>query len=210
MEQKSDETASGRRRGRPREYDSDQALNRAADLFWRNGYAAVSLDDIARATGMNRPSLAAAFGDKRNLYCETLERYRDASRAQAVELLSISKSCAPSCGASTPRRSIFILRASMSCVGVAIQSERRRRRRRPIRRRQIPLRQHSWNRRVSSGPVSLCDESAGSCPQMCANPMGRARVGTATLHTLAICARAGASRGDLRDIANAAVELLCT
>ena len=49
--------------------------------FWKNGYAATSLDDLAAATGMNRPSLYAAFGDKRDLYLKTLTRYQQQSRA---------------------------------------------------------------------------------------------------------------------------------
>src|SRR5512141_1246726 len=73
----------GRRRGRPRAYDPDIALARAADVFWRNGYDGTSLDDLVAATGMNRPSLYAAFGDKRDLYLKTLEHYRDESRALA-------------------------------------------------------------------------------------------------------------------------------
>ncbi len=70
-----------RRRGRPRQYDPDQALAKAAETFWKHGYAATSLDDLVVATGMKRPSLYAAFGDKRDLYLKTLERYRDQIRA---------------------------------------------------------------------------------------------------------------------------------
>src|SRR3954468_23356906 len=68
------------RRGRPRAYDPDQALKRVAEVFWRTGYDGASLDDLATATGMNRPSLYAAFGDKSELYLKTLARYRDANR----------------------------------------------------------------------------------------------------------------------------------
>ena len=46
--------------------------------FWKGGYAGTSLDDIAAATGMNRPSLRAAFGDKRALYLRALRSYWDA------------------------------------------------------------------------------------------------------------------------------------
>src|ERR1044072_4831053 len=70
-----------KRRGRPRAYDPAQALARAADTFWKAGYAGTSLDDLSAATGMNRPSLYAAFGDKRDLYLKTLEHYRDQSPA---------------------------------------------------------------------------------------------------------------------------------
>ena len=64
-----------RPRGRPRAYDPDAALASARDAFWSAGYSATSLDDLGAATGMNRPSLYAAFGDKRTLYLKVLERY---------------------------------------------------------------------------------------------------------------------------------------
>lgn len=63
-----------RGRGRPRAYDPATALARARDAFWETGYSATSLDDLAAAMGMNRPSLYAAFGDKRALYLTTLRQ----------------------------------------------------------------------------------------------------------------------------------------
>src|SRR5262245_65247247 len=69
-----------RPRGRPRAYDPDVALARVMDTFWKAGYAGTSLDDLAAATGMNRPSLYAAFGDKRELYLKTLQFYVDEYR----------------------------------------------------------------------------------------------------------------------------------
>src|SRR5262245_20822174 len=65
-----------RPRGRPRKYDPDDALAKAMGAFWDRGYAATSLDDISAATGMNRPSLYAAFGDKQAIYLKAIERYR--------------------------------------------------------------------------------------------------------------------------------------
>jgi len=64
------------------------ALARAAEVFWKAGYAGTSLDDLVEATGMNRPSLYAAFGDKRDLYLKTLEHYRDESRILARAALA--------------------------------------------------------------------------------------------------------------------------
>ena len=64
----------GRARGRPRSYDPDRALAAVRDAFWQNGFSATSLDDLSSATGMNRPSLYAAFGDKRALYLTTLKQ----------------------------------------------------------------------------------------------------------------------------------------
>lgn len=75
-----------RRRGRPRAYEPDVALGRALDLFRKQGFAATSLDDLSEATGMNRPSLYGAFGDKRELYIKSYQRYREEARAAMVEI----------------------------------------------------------------------------------------------------------------------------
>jgi AcrR family transcriptional regulator len=71
-----EEAAPKRPRGRPRQYDPDTALDRARNAFWDTGYAATSLDDLSAATGLNRPSLYGAFGDKQALYLASLRRSR--------------------------------------------------------------------------------------------------------------------------------------
>ena len=60
------------RRGRPRSFSADDVLEVARDLFWDRGLADVSLDELSAATGVARPSLAAAFGDKRSLYLRAI------------------------------------------------------------------------------------------------------------------------------------------
>ena len=75
-----------KRRGRPRAYEPDVALGKALDLFRQSGFAATSLDDLSAATGMNRPSLYGAFGDKRELYIKTYRRYRDEARARMDDI----------------------------------------------------------------------------------------------------------------------------
>jgi AcrR family transcriptional regulator len=62
------------RRGRPRGFDPEQALKAASERFRSRGYSGTSLDDLVEATGLARPSLYAAFGDKRALYLAALER----------------------------------------------------------------------------------------------------------------------------------------
>ena len=62
-------------RGRPREFDAEQALDAALDLFWRHGYEGASLAALARAMGVNMPSLYAAFGNKEALFRKALDRY---------------------------------------------------------------------------------------------------------------------------------------
>jgi TetR/AcrR family transcriptional regulator, copper-responsive repressor len=66
-----------RPRGRPRSFDPDRALDRALDVFWTTGFAASSLDDLAAAMAIARPSLYAAFGDKEALYLAATARFRD-------------------------------------------------------------------------------------------------------------------------------------
>ena len=65
-----------RRRGRPRAFEPEAALTQAMDVFWKDGFAATSLDDVSAATGLNRPSLYGAFGDKRALYLQAYRQYR--------------------------------------------------------------------------------------------------------------------------------------
>ena len=75
-----------KRRGRPRAYEPDIALGKALDLFRKDGFAGTSLDDLSTATGMNRPSLYGAFGDKRELYIKSYQRYRDDARAAMIDI----------------------------------------------------------------------------------------------------------------------------
>jgi AcrR family transcriptional regulator len=64
-------------RGRPRLYDPEAALDRAAELFWANGFADTTLDDLGEAMGMRRPSIYNAFGDKEALFLQALQHYRE-------------------------------------------------------------------------------------------------------------------------------------
>src|SRR5258708_30059888 len=61
--------------GRPRDFNLDEALNRAMRLFWRNGYLGTSISDLTEALGISRASLYAAFGSKEELYKKALDRY---------------------------------------------------------------------------------------------------------------------------------------
>jgi AcrR family transcriptional regulator len=73
--------------GRPREFDKEQALDQATDLFWRKGYEGTSLSDLTDELGITRPSLYAAFGNKEALFRLAIDRYEakaGAYRARAL------------------------------------------------------------------------------------------------------------------------------
>ncbi|HTU13458.1 MAG TPA: TetR/AcrR family transcriptional regulator [Allosphingosinicella sp.] len=62
-------------RGRPRSFDTDEVLGRVRDIFWRHGFAGTSMDQLSAATGLHKPSLYGAFGDKRKLFLAVLNNY---------------------------------------------------------------------------------------------------------------------------------------
>jgi TetR/AcrR family transcriptional regulator, transcriptional repressor for nem operon len=77
---------------RPRTFDPDQVLDIAREVFWNNGYQNTTLDDITDATGLTKPSLYAAFGDKESLFSSVLDRYHDRLIARANRLLAENSS----------------------------------------------------------------------------------------------------------------------
>lgn len=62
-------------RGRPREFDVEEALAAALHVFWEKGYEGASLTDLTEAMGITRPSLYAAFGNKEELFKRALDLY---------------------------------------------------------------------------------------------------------------------------------------
>lgn len=77
-------TGQKRAGGRPRTFDPLAALDRAVEVFWRQGYEGASLDALTAAMGIGRPSLYAAFGDKRTLFGAALARYGETVGAEPL------------------------------------------------------------------------------------------------------------------------------
>ncbi len=71
--------------GRPREFDMDQAIERALELFWRRGYEGTSMSDLTEALGITRASLYAAFGNKEGLFQRVMDRYEARSGAYRAD-----------------------------------------------------------------------------------------------------------------------------
>ncbi|WP_033343218.1 TetR/AcrR family transcriptional regulator [Catenuloplanes japonicus] len=76
-------------RGRQREFDADQALDRAIDVFWRQGYDGTSIADLTASMGIGAPSLYAAFGNKRALFDKVMNRYMRTRLARRAEALAV-------------------------------------------------------------------------------------------------------------------------
>ncbi len=208
MVQKKSEPPEARRpRGRPRQYDPEQALAKAAESFWKNGYAGTSLDDLATATGMNRPSLYAAFGDKSDLYLKTLERYQKRSRAKSIELLSDSSSLREFL-TRFYQGALDIYRAggdqARGCYSISTA---------PAQAVNDPAVRSFLSDSISgtdaflAGVIGKARERGEIAAS--ADPFALAQVATATLHTIAVRARVGASRKQLTALAAAAIDLIC-
>ena len=75
---------SQRKRGRPATIDTDAAMQALVELFRSKGYSAVSLDDLSDATGLSRPSLYRAFGNKLSMYIGAMDAFGDQVQESAV------------------------------------------------------------------------------------------------------------------------------
>jgi AcrR family transcriptional regulator len=81
-------TAPSRPRGRPRGFDRDDVLDRAMRLFWERGYEATSVSELTEAMGITPPTLYSFFGDKKHLFLEAVDRYQSGPGCFAIKALT--------------------------------------------------------------------------------------------------------------------------
>ena len=196
-----------RRRGRPRAYEPDVALGKALDLFRKDGFAATSLDDLSAATGMNRPSLYGAFGDKRELYIKSYQRYRDDARASLIDIFRSEQPIRERLkriyaialdiylsGDAGPRGCFTVMTAASEAVF-----------------------DPDIRAMVLEGFVELdkafmacfrLGKENGELPES-ADPVVLAHLASATIHTIAIRARARVPRKELEAIVDGAIDVMC-
>ncbi|GHC66614.1 TetR/AcrR family transcriptional regulator [Neogemmobacter tilapiae] len=74
-------------RGRPREFDTDETVEALLTQFWQQGYAPTSLTDLCTATGLAKPSLYAAFGNKEGLFLAALDAYQTRHAQPALDAM---------------------------------------------------------------------------------------------------------------------------
>ncbi|HUH54711.1 MAG TPA: TetR/AcrR family transcriptional regulator [Rhodanobacter sp.] len=194
-------------RGRPRAYEPQVALRQATGAFWKSGYAATSLDDITAATGMNRPSLRAAFGDKHAIYLQALAGYwelqlaamrkaLDGDHALETALMRVyDAALAIYFSGDGPARGCFV-------VGTAITEAVDD----PEVRRSVMDGFRTLDTRFEARLRRARDSGELDSDT---DPTALALLATATLHTLALRARAGTSRKELRKLASKAAGVIC-
>lgn len=79
-------------KGRPKEFDEDEALQAAMEVFWKRGYDNASCDELLVAMGINAGSMYATFGDKRALYEKAFDSYCQANFGGVLKILNGSGS----------------------------------------------------------------------------------------------------------------------
>jgi AcrR family transcriptional regulator len=196
-----------KRRGRPPSYVPQVAIARATDAFWQAGYSATSLDELAAATGMNRPSLYGAFGDKHALYLKALAEYWDVGHATMIKALAPERPLRDGLRRvyskaldlyfppdNTPRGCFIIGTATTEAMHDT-----------DVRKalatvlRDVDAAFEARLRRAQAHGELRPD----------ADPRILAKLAGATLHTLAIRSRAGEARAELEAIADGVVDLIC-
>lgn len=198
-----------RRRGRPRAYDPQAALQQATEAFWTSGYSRTSLDDICAAAGMNRPSLQAGFGDKHALYLRALEHYWQLSLTAVREALADSEQPLEQAlmRAYDGQLSLYFptdgLPRGCFAIGTATTEAL-----------DDPAIQNvlAAGLRALDGDIEARLRMARDKGELKsdADPAALAMLATATLHSIAIRARAGFPRAELREMARKAVQVICS
>jgi len=195
----------GRPRGRPRSFDPDEVLDKARAVFWNLGYAATSLDDLAAATGLNRPSLYAAFGDKHALYLAALRR----SAAEATQALGAALQ------AEAPLR-VVLTAIFDRTVDIYRRGEEGQRGCFLIGTAVTQAVDDPEARQLLGAYIADTDRLFGvrferQRDQLAAGvtPAAAGAMASGTFHTLAVRARTGAGEAELKGVGRAAVDLIC-
>jgi TetR/AcrR family transcriptional regulator, copper-responsive repressor len=186
-------------RGRPRSFDPDEALQRAGERFRTYGFAGTSLDELAEATGLKRPSLAAAFGDKRALYLAAIERLMARVERQLIRLgeaglplgelierLLLGGINLYLTGSDGPEGCLIINTAATQAASDPLVRDR-----------------VGAFLKLEDARIAELLAAAGS-----PNPQAQGRLVASVLHSLSVRARAGAPREELEQLVRDCVELV--
>ncbi len=187
--------------GRPRAFDTEKALDAAMKVFWKKGYEGTSLPDLTEAMGINRPSLYAAFGNKEALFRKAIERYLDLHASSVRESLDaptarevverlLDRTIALITGSKNPR-GCFMVQSALACGDEAECLRKELAKRRLVGEEEIAER---FRRARKEGDLPAK-----------ADPSQLAKFVTTLSQGLAVQASAGASREELRAVAEIAL-----
>ncbi|MET0949000.1 MAG: TetR/AcrR family transcriptional regulator [Pseudomonas sp.] len=201
-------TTEGKGRGRPRAYDPQTALQQALGVFWSTGYSGASLDSIATAAGMNRPSLYAAFGDKHALYIKALEQYWEFAAAAMQAALTDTELTLREALTQLYEGQLAIYFSgagqARGCFAIGTATTE------AVEDQEI--------REVLSDRLSRLDADLEARLRLAidkgelnndADPAALAVLASSLLHSISIRARAGKSRDELTEMARNAVNVMC-
>lgn len=76
---------------RPREFDREEVLEQAMQVFWSKGFVATSMRDLTSAMGLSKSSLYDTFGSKHDLFLESIDYYRDNITVQVKSVAELEK-----------------------------------------------------------------------------------------------------------------------
>lgn len=192
-------------RGRPRSFDTEVALERMTAVFWETGYSGTSLDRLSEAAGVTRPSLYAAYGDKKALYLAAMqafnERLREIAQATLIgreepasELLAYFDACLSVYTGAGDGRGCFVVCTSLAETAAD-----------PDIRRAVA----NTIKEMDEGLLRFFEaaQKRGDLPRH-VKPSRMAWMGSAFLHSAAIRARAGMPPHQIRSAAKDAVAFL--
>jgi AcrR family transcriptional regulator len=197
---------SKRPRGRPRSFTTSEVLERVRDVFMAKGFAAASLDELAEAAGLNRPSLYAAFGDKEQLYIHALRFYGERSVAGLDAILGGKGTIEQRLGKVYKAAIELYTRppSAQGCmiVGTATVEAPSRPRIAAVAFELLDKIEQSFERAFTR---AVAEGEFGREP----SPAARARMAGAALDTLAIRARIGTKPAQLRSFAASMIPAIC-
>ena len=198
--------ATTRPRGRPRSFTTSEVLERVRAVFMAKGFAAASLDELAEAAGLNRPSLYAAFGDKEQLYIHALRFYGERSVAGLDAILGGKGTIEQRLGKVYKAAIELYTRppSAQGCmiVGTATVEAPSRPRIAAVAFELLDKIEQSFDRAFTR---AVDDGELGREPSAAA----RARMAGAALDTLAIRARIGTKPAALRTFAASMIPAIC-
>ncbi|HKT85785.1 MAG TPA: TetR/AcrR family transcriptional regulator [Novosphingobium sp.] len=189
-------SATTKTRGRPREFDPEQALAKALRVFWEQGYEGASMSELTEAMGITKPSLYACFGNKEALFKKALDLYEreklcyvstalEAPTARGVAERLLNGALAAHCGSHDPQGCLGVI-STVACTPEAAS-----------------IRQEVIARRASS-EAALVNRferarAEGDLPDS-VEPKALTHYLTTVMHGIAVKAQGGISREDLKGV----------